>query len=52
MTTIEYEEIGTDYPFYVWKNKKFVSDFYYEESLKKSLGMHPSKVFQGEPIEE
>ncbi len=52
MTTIEYEEVGLDYDFYVWKDKKFVPDFYYEESLKKDFGMHNSDVFKGEPIEE
>lgn len=52
MTTIEYEEVGRDYDFYVWKDKKFIPDFYYEESLKKDLGMHNSEVFKGEPIEE
>ncbi|WP_347887723.1 multicopper oxidase domain-containing protein [Nitrosomonas europaea] len=52
MTTIEYEEVGLNHDFYVWKNKKFVPDFYYEESMKKGFGMHNSTVFKGELIED
>lgn len=52
MTTIEYQEVGTDYPFYEWKDKKFAPDFYYEESMKKPYGLYDAEVFQGEPIEE
>ena len=50
MTTIEYEEIPVkEQSFYSWKNKQFVPDFYYEESLKKPLGMYESSVFKGVP---
>jgi hypothetical protein len=50
MTTIEYDEIPVkDQAFYSWKDKKFVPDFYYEESLKKPLGMHESPAFNGVP---
>lgn len=50
MTTIEYEEIPVkDQAFYSWKNKNFVPDFFYEESLKKPLGMHESAAFKGVP---
>ena len=50
MTAVEYEEIPVqDQPFYIWKNKKFVPDFYYEESLKKPLGMHENPAFKGVP---
>lgn len=52
MTTIEYQEVGTDYPFYEWKDKKFMPDFYYEASLAKPHGIHRSKIFKGELIEE
>lgn len=52
MTTIEYEEVGTDHDFYVWKDKKFVPDFFYEEALKKGFGMHDSEVHRGELIED
>jgi hypothetical protein len=50
MTTIEYQEIPVkEQSFYTWKNKNFVPDFYYEESLKKPLGMHESSAFKGVP---
>jgi FtsP/CotA-like multicopper oxidase with cupredoxin domain len=50
MTTIEYEEIPLkDQSFYKWKNKEFVPDFYYEESMKKPLDMHESPAFKGDP---
>lgn len=49
MTVIEYEEIPTkEQSFYKWKDKKFVPDFFYEESLKKPHGMFDSDVFKGE----
>ena len=50
MTTIEYEEVNAkDQPFYSWKSKKFVPDFYYEESLKKPPGMYESPAVKGVP---
>lgn len=50
MTTIEYEEIPVkEQSFYKWKNKEFVPDFYYEESMKKPLDMHESPAFKGDP---
>jgi len=50
MTTIEYAEIPVkDQAFYTWKDKNFVPDFYYEESLKKPLGMHENPAFKGVP---
>jgi FtsP/CotA-like multicopper oxidase with cupredoxin domain len=50
MTTIEYEEIPLkDQSFYKWRNKEFVPDFYYEESMKKPLDMHESPAFKGDP---
>lgn len=49
MTVIEYSNIKNDDPFYQWKDKKFVPDFFYEDSLKLPYGIHPSKVFKGEP---
>jgi len=49
MTVIEYEEIPTkEQSFYKWKDKKFVPDFFYEESLKKPHGMFDSDVFKGQ----
>ena len=50
MTTIEYDEIAVkDRGFYSWKNKKFVPDFYYEELMKKPLGMYESPALKGVP---
>ena len=50
MTTIEYAEIPVkDQAFYTWKNKNFVPDFFYEELLKKPLGMHENPAFKGIP---
>ncbi len=51
MTVIEYNEIGRNDPFYAWKDKVFVSDFYYEESLKKPLGMHDAAGFKGQAVQ-
>lgn len=50
MTTIEYEEIPVkEQAFYKWKNKEFVPDFYYEESMKKPFGMYESPALKGDP---
>ncbi len=52
MTVIEYEEIDTKkLPFYEWKDKEFIPDFYYEESLKKPHGMHDAELFKGQAIQ-
>lgn len=51
MTVIEYNEIGRNDPFYAWKDKVFVPDFYYEESLKKPLGMHDAAGFKGQAVQ-
>ncbi|HET8711486.1 MAG TPA: multicopper oxidase domain-containing protein [Spongiibacteraceae bacterium] len=51
MTTIEYSEIKNDDDFYVWKNKDFKPDFYYEESMKKPYGMYEAGVFKGQAIQ-
>lgn len=51
MTVIEYNEINHDDPFYAWKGKQFVPDFYYEESLKKPYGMHDAGVFKGQAVQ-
>ena len=50
MTTIEYAEANAaSHSFYKWKDKVFVPDFYYEESLKKPLGFHENPAFKGKP---
>jgi FtsP/CotA-like multicopper oxidase with cupredoxin domain len=52
MTVIQYEEIDTaKLDFYEWKDKKFVPDFYYEESMSKPHGMHDADVFKGQAIQ-
>jgi FtsP/CotA-like multicopper oxidase with cupredoxin domain len=51
MTVIEYPEVGVNDPFYDWKDKKFVPDFYYEESMKKPYGMYDAPVFKGQAIQ-
>ena len=51
MSVVEYEGIPNDDDFYVWKDKAFQPDFYYEDSLKKPHGMHDIEQFLGEPIE-
>ena len=51
MTVIEYEEIKRDDPYYAWRNKQFVPDFFYEESLKKPLGIHDAALFKGQAIQ-
>jgi manganese oxidase len=50
MTTIEYAEVNAkSHSFYRWKNKVFVPDFYYEESIKKPLGFYDNPAFKGKP---
>lgn len=50
MSVIEYDEAhAKDQSFYSWKDKKFVPDFYYEESLKKPPGMYASPALKGVP---
>jgi len=51
MTVIEYNEINRNDPFYAWKDKAFVPDFYYEESLKKPYGMYDAPAFKGQAIQ-
>jgi len=51
MSVIEYSNIKNDDDFYDWKDKKFIPDFFYEDSLKLPYGIHPSKVFKGEPAQ-
>lgn len=51
MTVIEYDGISRDDAFYTWKDKKFVPDFYYEESLKKPAGGHDVDAHRGQAIQ-
>jgi FtsP/CotA-like multicopper oxidase with cupredoxin domain len=49
MTVVEYDEINKDQPFYMWAHKKFVPNFFYEDSLKKPLGLYQNPAFKGTP---
>ncbi|MBG53064.1 MAG: copper oxidase [Rhodobiaceae bacterium] len=51
MSVVEYEEVGIDDDFYVWKDKEFQEDFYYENALTKPHGLHHAETFRGEPVE-
>ncbi len=51
MTIIEYDGVERSDDWYDWKDKKFVPDFYYEESLKKPYGMYESAAFKGQPAQ-
>jgi manganese oxidase len=48
---IEYNNVERTDSFYVWRNKQFVPDFYYEESMKKPYGMHDAPGFKGKAIQ-
>jgi FtsP/CotA-like multicopper oxidase with cupredoxin domain len=52
MTVIQYEEIDAGkLDFYQWKNKKFIPDFFYEESMKKPYGKYDADLFKGQAIQ-
>lgn len=51
MTTVEYDEINKDQPFYVWAHKKFVPNFFYEDSMKKGYGIFTNPAFKGTPAQ-
>lgn len=51
MTVVEYDEIPRTDSFYSWKDKKFVPNFYYEESLKKGPGIYTEDAFKGQAIQ-
>jgi len=52
MTVIQYDEIDIKkQAFYEWKDKAYVPDFYYEESMKKPYGMHDADLFKGQAIQ-
>lgn len=50
MTVIEYDEVSKDHDFYEWVHKKFVPNFYYEESLKQPFGVYTNAALKGAPI--
>ena len=51
MTVIEYNNVKRDDSFYIWRNKQFVPDFYYEESMKKPYGKYDAPGFKGKAIQ-
>jgi FtsP/CotA-like multicopper oxidase with cupredoxin domain len=51
MTVIEYDGVERTDSWYEWKDKKFIPDFYYEESLKKPYGMYESPALKGQPVQ-
>jgi FtsP/CotA-like multicopper oxidase with cupredoxin domain len=51
MSVIEYEGIPTADAFYSWKNKDFVRDFFFEESMKLPHGLHDVGAFKGQAIQ-
>lgn len=51
MSTVEYEGVPKDPSVYMWANKKFVPDFYYEDALKKPFGLYDNPAFKGTPAQ-
>src|SRR5574340_1609184 len=51
MTVVEYTEVKSDDAWYAWRDKKFVPNFYYEESLKKGPGIYTNDVFKGQLVQ-
>lgn len=51
MTVIEYTDLDAKDGFYAWKDKQFVPNSYYEESLKQPHGMHDAAAFKGQAIQ-
>ncbi len=45
---IEYESVGRDDDWYVWKDKAYEPDFYFSESLAMGPGLFETPVHQGE----
>lgn len=50
MTVVEYEGVSREDAYYHWRHKKFVPDFYFEESLRKPFGLHDIEAFKGKPV--
>ncbi|MEJ2509389.1 MAG: multicopper oxidase domain-containing protein [Gammaproteobacteria bacterium] len=50
ITIVEYEGVPRNDKWYVWKDKKYEPNFFYEESLKKGYGIFDNKLFKGVPI--
>jgi FtsP/CotA-like multicopper oxidase with cupredoxin domain len=51
MTVIEYNNVERTDSFYIWRNKQFIPDFFYEESMKKPYGKHDAPAFKGKAIQ-
>lgn len=50
ITIIEYDSVGRDDDWYVWKHKNFDANFFYSESMKEPLGLHEHDGFKGESL--
>lgn len=48
MTVLEYEEIKSDDPWYVWNKRVPRPNFYYEDSLAKGPGIYTNDTFKGQ----
>ncbi|GHB39856.1 hypothetical protein GCM10007094_31390 [Pseudovibrio japonicus] len=51
-TIIEYDEVGRDDPWYLWRRKEYDPDFYFVESMKKGYGLITQSGFKGQKIDE
>ena len=50
MLIVEYDEVGRDDPWYMWRRKEFDPDFYFIESMKKGHGLIPQSGFRATPL--
>ena len=48
MTVLEYEEIKSDDPWYIWNKRVPRPNFYYEDSLAKGPGIYTNDTFKGQ----
>ena len=51
MTVIEYAEIKSDDPWYVWNKRAPRPNFYYEDSLAKGPGIYTNDTFKGQAVQ-
>lgn len=52
ITIFEYETIQRDDDWYVWKNKDYDDNFFYQKSMKEGYGMFNHDGFKGTPIKK
>jgi hypothetical protein len=51
MNVLEYTEIKNNDAWYELKDKKFLPNFYYEDSLKKGPGVYTNDLYKGQAIQ-